>query len=188
MLSRTQIEALSRSFSRWLRAANRSERTVETYLSSVVQLVEFAEDRGLDPLARDTITEYLADLADRRKPATVAFRYRSLQQFFKWLEAEEEIDHSPMAKLRPPKVPEQPVPILSPDQQRALLATCDGKDFVDRRDHAVLRLFIDTGMRRAEMTGITLTDLDLDVDNPFHAQPCPEVASGRRHLVSNPRL
>ncbi|WP_370325317.1 tyrosine-type recombinase/integrase [Euzebya sp.] len=164
MRSRSQIEALSRSFSRWLRAANRSERTVETYVSSVAQLVDFAEDRDLDPLARETVTEYLADLADRRKPATVAFRYRSLQQFFKWLEAEEEVEHSPMAKLRPPRVPEQPVPILSPDQQRALLGTCDGKNFVDRRDHAILRLFIDTGMRLGEMTGITLPDVDLDVD------------------------
>lgn len=161
---RAEVEALCRSFSRWLRAANRSERTVETYVSSVAQLVDFAEAHKTDPLSRDTVTEYLADLADRRAPATVAFRYRSLQQFFKWLELEEEVDRSPMAKMRPPKVPEQPVPILSADQQRALLATCDKpKDFTSRRDYAVLRLFIDTGMRRSEMAGITVADVDLDV-------------------------
>lgn len=38
------------------------------------------------------------------KPATAAIRYRSLQQFFKWLVNEEEIGESPMAKMKPAKV------------------------------------------------------------------------------------
>ena len=163
MTERTEVEALMRSFSRFLRAANRSERTVETYLSSVAQLTDWCEANDADPLTRRAVEGYLADLADRRKPATVAFRYRSLQQFFRWLEDEEELDQSPMTKMRPPKVPEQPVPVLSSNQLRALLATCEGKDFADRRDQAVLRLFIDTGMRLAELTGLRLEDLDLDV-------------------------
>lgn len=55
--SRDEVEAMCRSFSRWLRAANRSETTVETYVSSVDQLVRFAEGMGTDPLSRDTVTE-----------------------------------------------------------------------------------------------------------------------------------
>jgi site-specific recombinase XerC len=39
-----------------------------------------------------------------------------------------------------------------------------GKDFDDRRDTAVIRLFLDTGMRLAELAGLSLDDHDLDLD------------------------
>ncbi len=70
-----------------------------------------------------------------------------------------------MARMKPPAVPEQPVPVLSTEQLRALLKASEGKGFTERRDTAILRLFIDTGMRLGELTGLSLPDLDLDVDN-----------------------
>jgi site-specific recombinase XerC len=57
----------------------------------------------------------------------VAFRYRSMQQFTKWLAAEGELDADPMADMRAPHVPEEPVPILTPDDLKSLLATCKGR-------------------------------------------------------------
>lgn len=45
--------------------------------------------------------------------ASAATRYRSLQQLFGWLDEEGEIDGTPMAKMRPPKIPEKPVPVLA---------------------------------------------------------------------------
>jgi len=98
------------------------------------------------------------------KPATVAFRYRSLQQFTKWLTAEDELPADPMAGMQAPKVPEEPVPVLSRDQLKALLAACKGSGFAERRDTAIIRLFVDTGMRLAEMTGLTIADLDMDYE------------------------
>jgi integrase/recombinase XerC len=76
---------------------------------------------------------------------TVAFRYRSLQQFTKWLTAEDELPADPMAGMQAPKVPEEPVPVLSRDQPKALLAACKGSGFAERRDTAIIRLFVDTG-------------------------------------------
>jgi integrase/recombinase XerC len=52
-----------------------------------------------------------------------------------------------MAKTPPPKIPEKPVPVLPDDDVRRLLADCSAKDFRDRRDLAIIRLFLDTGMR-----------------------------------------
>jgi site-specific recombinase XerD len=46
--------------------------------------------------------------------------------------------------------------------QPALLATTKGRGFLEVRDAAILRLLIDTGLRRAELTGLTVDDLDLD--------------------------
>jgi integrase/recombinase XerC len=71
------------------------------------------------------IEEYLATVADTRAPATVSFRYRALQQWFKWLTDEDELDVDPMAKMKAPQVPEQPVPVLTADQMRTLFATCE---------------------------------------------------------------
>jgi site-specific recombinase XerD len=66
--------------------------------------------------------------------ATAHVRYRSVQQWFGWLVEEEEIEASPMARMRPSTVPETPVPLLSLDQLRALLRACEGKDYAERRD------------------------------------------------------
>jgi site-specific recombinase XerD len=89
-----------------------------------------------------------AELA-RTAPSSAATRCRSLQQLFKWLDDEGEISGSPIVKMRPPIIPEQPVPVVSDDQVRSLLTACSGKDFRDRRDAAIIRLFLDTGMRLA---------------------------------------
>jgi integrase/recombinase XerC len=67
-----------------------------------------------------------------------------------------------MEKMRPPMVPERPVPVLTPDQLRTLFASCSGKGFIDRRDEAILRLFADTGLRLSELAHLTAADVDLD--------------------------
>jgi integrase len=70
----------------------------------------------------------------------------ALQQLFGWLDKEGEIDGSPMTK-RHPKIPDKPVPVLPDEDVRRLLAACSGKDLRDQQDLAIIRLFLDTGMR-----------------------------------------
>src|SRR5918994_7484467 len=69
-----------------------------------------------------------------------------------------------MVGVRAPHVPEEPVPILTPDDLKALLATCKGRTFADWRDTVIVRLFVDTGVRLAEMTGRSVEDLDMDYE------------------------
>ena len=83
------LASLLRQWSRSLRARNRSPRTIETYTDSAQELAAFARRHGDAELDRALIEDYLADQAERWKPATVAFRYRSLQQFTKWLTVED---------------------------------------------------------------------------------------------------
>jgi site-specific recombinase XerC len=66
-----------------------------------------------------------------------------------------------MAWMRPPALPESPIPLLSLDQLRALLKVCEGKEYPERRDTAVIRLFVDAGMRLSELTNLTVNDVDL---------------------------
>jgi site-specific recombinase XerD len=66
-----------------------------------------------------------------------------------------------MANMKPPVVPEQPVPVITDDILRALLKACSGTDFSSRRDLAIIRLFLDTGVRRQELTNLRVDDIDL---------------------------
>lgn len=163
----SSLDALVPSWARHLRAANLAPRTIQSYCEAAASLEAFLTDQAM-PTQAGSITgahveAYIADLLTNRSPATAAVRYRSLQQLFRWLVDEEEIAANPMARMRPPKVPEQPVPVMTTDEQRRLLATCEGRSFQDRRDTAIFRVFIDTGARLAEVTGLLVATLELDV-------------------------
>lgn len=119
---------------------------------------------GVGSIAREHVEAFLAALTDRCAPATVAKHYRSLQQLFRWLVDDGEIPRSPMERMRPPMVPEQPVDVLSDDELRRLLDSCRGNTFENRRDTALLRFLIDTGVRAAELTGLAVVDVDTDTD------------------------
>lgn len=165
-MSVPRLPDLGRSFERHLRAENKSDRTVETYLEAVRLLEAFLTVRGLGvaDAGRADIEAFLADLLARWKPATAANRYRSLKVFYAWLEEEGEISSNPMAKMKPPAIPEQPIPILPDDALRRLFAACAGKDFEARRDTAIIMLLLDSGARRAELVGLRLDDLDFEHD------------------------
>jgi len=78
--------------------------------------------------------------------------------------AEEYIDKSPMNGLSAPKGEGKLIPVLPDDALRKLVKACAGRDVYDRRDEAIIRLFIDTGIRVSEMVGLTIDDVDMDAD------------------------
>jgi site-specific recombinase XerC len=166
LLPAGNLTALNASFRRTLRAEDKSERTVKCYTEAVGLLAAFLEQRGhpatVAAITRGDVRAFIADQLDRWKPLTALNRYRSLQVFFKWAVAEGELAASPMAGMNPPRIPDEPPPVLSDDQLRRLLKSCEGRDFTARRDTAIIRLFLDTGVRVSEAAGITLSDLDLD--------------------------
>jgi site-specific recombinase XerD len=161
----TDLEALLASWMRSLRARNVSTATQTTYRAAAGQLVRFLAERDITTAAqvdRAAIEDWIGSLLETRSAATANNRYRAIQQWFAWMMEEDELIESPLARMRPPQVPEQPTEVLSVEQIRTLLKVCEGRDFVSRRDAAIIRLFADTGMRLSELAGLTLDDLDLD--------------------------
>jgi site-specific recombinase XerD len=155
-----QLADLLPSWQRHLRATNKSPRTVQSYLEGAEQFMAFLTRTGMPTtvtgIAREHIEAFELSLLEKWKPATVANRHRSLQQLFRWLEDEGEIARSPMAKMSGPKVPVQPVPVLTLEQLNKLLGACEGPTFNDRRDMAIIRLMVDTGIRLGELANLTM--------------------------------
>jgi site-specific recombinase XerD len=131
-------------------------------------LADFLDGKPYEDVTRDDVGEFLADQLDRHKPASAAVRYRSLRRFFNWLVSEELIERSPMVGMVQPNVREQPVPVITDQELAALLKVTSGKDFESRRDHVILRVFADTGVRLGEMAGMRVEDVDLDVHDVIH--------------------
>ena len=155
------------SWQRELAARNLSPRTISNYADSVAKFTAWCAERkrATDPAKQKPgdVTAWLADLlATGTASSSTATHYRNLQQWFRWLEAEDEIAANPMARLKPPKIDEQVPEVLTDEQLLALLDACKGTDWLDRRDTAIIRLLIDTGMRVSELVGMTVDDIDFD--------------------------
>lgn len=171
------------SFERHLKLRNRAPKTIRSYRDTAAQFVRFLAERGMPTeasgLRREYVEAYIEWQQSYTKPATVAVRYRALQQFLNYLCDEGELSSHPMAKMGPPAVPVKDVPILDGAQIKTLLAECSGTTFTDRRDFAILRLFLDTGMRLNEMAHLRIGDLDLRTNTVFI-----EMGKGRKPRTS----
>lgn len=161
-----RLDDLAKSFARHLRAEAKAPRTVVLYGMSVRMFSEWLQAQGrpatVDELSRAAIREWLATLAETHSASTVRTRYRGLFRFAAWAAAEGEVPANPMAGLSPPVAPMKPVPVLSDEQLTALIRTCKGRTFIDRRDEAMIRVLLDTGVRVSELCALAVEGVDLD--------------------------
>jgi site-specific recombinase XerD len=175
-------------FRRSLRAENASPNTITAYTGAVDRLADYLTDKGMPTdvaaIRRDHVEAFIEDALDRFKPATANHRFRGCQRFFNYLVAEGELTASPMARMKPPHIPETPPPVLSKAEQTRLMAAVDGIDFEARRDRAILDVFLDTGARRAEVAGLRWTpDNELTNDVDLEARTLRVLGKGRRERL-----
>ncbi|WP_280367235.1 tyrosine-type recombinase/integrase [Nocardia wallacei] len=166
------IRELAEDFATELRRKNRSKRTIDGYLQHIAYFADYLVANELPTagpaITRDHLGKYIESLLTRTNlrtgeqlsPEYARGQFRSLQQFFKYLKAEEIIVVNPFDRMTLPDAPEKQVPVPPLDDLRQLLAECAGTTFEDRRDTAVIRLFIDTGCRRGELAALSVDDLD----------------------------
>jgi site-specific recombinase XerD len=153
------------SFFREKRSERISPNTIATYGAALRMFTEFLLARGyptaLDGIRDEHVTAWLNGLHETVAPATVHNRFRALKTFFTWYGTKVDGFLNPMRRMRPPRLPKYEPRVLSLDELRAVLGTCRGKAFDDVRDAAILRVFMNTGMRRSELTGLRYSPTDL---------------------------
>lgn len=188
-------------WARSLRSANRSPRTIDAYREDADMLTlhragiepgtvdrdatarRLRAEQPIEDCTRGEIEAFLVWCRDVRglADATVARRFRSLQQLFVYLDELGETDGNVMAKMKPPKVVDRPPPIIADGDMHKLLEACAGHlanggerrrnyqgsklvEFEVRRDTAMVQLLKTTGCRASELMNLAVSDLNLTAE------------------------
>jgi integrase/recombinase XerD len=146
------------SFRLHLAAEGKAATTIRTYVEAVqwfaaAHLLTQADRTRWIEAGKHDVQQWMVRLLGRYSAAYASNQFRALQQFFKWLAAEEELP-DPMAGLRPPHVPDRPVPVFADGDLLQLERACAGRSFQQRRDAAVIVVFRATGIGLSELAGI----------------------------------
>jgi site-specific recombinase XerD len=146
-----------------LRAERKSERTITVYSTGLQQYTNYCRTNQLPEIIdRTQVRGWIAHLMESGlAPATADVRLTAVKQYAAWLVAEDELDTDPIVQLKAPKLGEKVVRPLSAAEIKALLATCRGKDLMNRRDEAIIRLLLGSGLRASELCGLQVGDVKI---------------------------
>jgi len=156
-------------FETHLRAKRSSVCTLKEYLPNVRHL---ARELGTDSPGHVTLHDLrnlqcriMSGEASRSKrppsASTVAGITKCWRSFFRFLAGEKLIAEDPSARLETPRVPKRaPLGVLTVKEVERLLDTPSPFTPKGLRDRAILDLLYSTGLRRAELCALNLTDVD----------------------------
>jgi integrase/recombinase XerD len=141
------------------RLANLSPRTVTWYEEQFHRVWNGAHSLPLSDVTLPLIRERLAVLSQQVKPTTVNCFIRALRALFNWLQEEEYTLAFDPRKLKSLKTEKHLPPVFTSDQLTALLSQPNGT-WTGKRDHCLMALLLDTGIRVSEATGLKEDDVD----------------------------
>lgn len=146
-----------------LRAERKSPATVKSYGDGVRRFLEWSAAADTPPvLDKETVNAFVAALLDGgAEPSTARSRHLAVRRFSQWLVEEDEADEDMLLGSKPPKLDRKVIPSLSEAQCVALIKACKGSELRDRRDEAIVRLMIETGMRAGEVCDLTTGSINL---------------------------
>jgi site-specific recombinase XerD len=146
-----------------LQAERKSPRTIKAYTDGVVAFLRWCEATGTPAqLTKPAVQAFVAHLLEKGAEATTArSRQLGVRRFSAWLAAEGELDNDPLIGIKAPKLDGKLTTVLTDDELRRLVKACQGKSLRDRRDEAIIRLMMETGMRAGELIGMQTSDIDL---------------------------
>lgn len=159
------LDTAIRDFGRDLRLV-RAPKTISTYVeASTLFARHVGPSLSITEVTDDMVRDWLLSLRETgRSEATIFNRYNGLKALLRWAVEEHILETNPMAGLERPKPEPPPVPVLHEKELKKLLRTTEGPGFEQVRDAAILRLLLDTGMRRAECAELRIDDIDMDHD------------------------
>lgn len=109
-----------------------------------------ANDRAIDPDA--------ARSDHGISPSARARKLSAIKSFYKYLTIRtKQLSENPVAELEYPKLRKSLPKYLTLEQSAALLKAVSGPN--EKRDYAILMLFLNCGIRRSELVGLNLTDI-----------------------------
>jgi site-specific recombinase XerD len=151
-----------------------SEHTLAAYRDTFRVFLRFTQRRlakapselVLDELGADMITAFLNHLETQRHNSvrTRNARLAAIRSFFRYIALSEPAHSATIQRVLaiPQKRFEKHlVCFLRRDETQALLNVPDQRSWLGRRDHALIRLLIETGLRVSELIGLRCEDVTL---------------------------
>lgn len=172
------LAARAESYMTWMTERNYSSLSVRQKSHHLRRFLEWCEMRGIvrpEEITRPILERYQRDLFNYRRPngKRIAFRTQrgylvSIQVFFRWLCRTNVLLANPASDLELPKKEQRlPSGILSPSEMEMLLNQTDVQDVYGLRDRAVMETLYSTGVRRSELVGLRLKDIDMEAGTVF---------------------
>lgn len=160
-------------FNAWQAEKNYSTATIEGRDLYLRYFLLWCEERGLhrpQDITKPIIERYQRYLFLHRKDNGQPLSTRSqhtritpLRAYFKWLARQNYILYNPASELELPRLERRlPKHVLSIKEAEAVLAMPDLNLATGIRDRAILETLYSTGMRRMELIGLHLHDIDTE--------------------------
>jgi len=155
----------------WLQVHNYAAPTVQNRQSYLGVFVAWCTDRGLatpKEITKPILERYQRSLYTHRKangePLTFRAQHARLipvRAFFKWCAKQNYLLYNPASELELPRLEHRlPKHVLTKSEVEQVLSQPDTTESMGLRDRAILEVFYSTGMRRSELMGLGLFDLD----------------------------
>ncbi|OAV44441.1 tyrosine-type recombinase/integrase [Lewinella sp. 4G2] len=148
-----------------------SDHTVTAYRGDLSQFANFCKlEYGVKDarsVTRNMVKSWLVDLVGDKKMAASSVRRKlsAVKTFYKYRRQRGQQAEDPTVRIPVPKLPKRLATTVAPDAIQRLFATfpnpLENEDFSSLRDHLLLALLYQTGMRRAELIGLTDASLQL---------------------------
>ena len=141
-----------------------SPHTASNYARDIAALADFLERANVMEWKR-VDSQHVRVFAARShaaglNPRSVQRRLSAARGFFGYLVRERVVASNPAVDIRAPKAAKRLPGTLDVDQIAQLL-DIPGNDPLAVRDRAIMELFYSSGLRLAELVGLSLTDVDL---------------------------
>lgn len=114
----------------------------------------------LRQISLNDLYNYLDYLSNKfnDKPTTRSRKISALKSFFNYMCFKEKaLDKNPTVELEMPKLGKRIPKYLTLDESKALLHSIEGK--FEKRDYAIITLFLNCGLRLSELVNINLKDI-----------------------------
>jgi integrase/recombinase XerD len=160
------------SFKEHLKIKNYSPATIVAYSGRhLLAFFDHLKDNGTTDIKRvskDLVKDYQQKITEHKEngkgytTATISVKIRSLKRFFEYLEESGRLLINPAEYIKEPKK-ERTLPrsILTQDEAKKILDQPNLSMLTGIRDRAVLEVLYSTGVRREELTKLTIYDCDL---------------------------
>jgi len=166
LASRSDLGQQFKHFLIFCKVEGFSPHTIKNYKGVVGRFINHCQtELGINDASGLTayhIRSYLLPFRERLKPYSFYDYFRAIKRFLNWLVSEGILAVSPMANMKPPRVPKTLIQPFQPGDLRKLLYLCDDKTFLGILNKAIIMVFLDTGLRLNELSKIQIEDVNFD--------------------------